>query len=54
MKEFDARTLCFGCKQSYMSAGFVIKPMLKQTVKQPCEICGRLGFEYEIKTKNIG
>ena len=47
MDSFDERTLCCRCANDYTMAGFELKPIYKQ-YREPCDICGRLGYEYYI------
>lgn len=44
----DVRTLCSQCKQIYETAGF--EPTINgwQDIKEPCDICGKPGYEYVI------
>lgn len=47
----DIRTLCQRCKSDYEDAGYEVV-FTRNKVKQPCDICGSQGFDYEIKVKN--
>ncbi len=42
------RTLCARCVNDYKIAGFFVEPSMHSTIKEPCDICGRLGFEYVV------
>lgn len=44
----NVRTLCSHCKEIYETAGF--EPTINgwQDIKEPCDICGKPGFEYVI------
>lgn len=46
----DIRTLCGSCKKAYETAGYkVIGPIPNQQLKQPCEICTKLGYDYLVE-----
>lgn len=49
-KEKNIRTLCYKCKQDYISAGYLCIS-LRGKYKEPCEICGKAGYDYEIRTR---
>ncbi len=42
------RTLCARCVSDYRTAGFLVAPYVYIKVKEPCDICGRPGFEYVV------
>jgi len=42
------RTLCARCVKDYKTAGFSVDPSLHSMIKEPCDICGRPGFEYVV------
>ena len=44
------RTLCHRCKQYYESAGYICISQWGQ-YKEPCDICGKSGFDYQIIRK---
>lgn len=44
----DIRVLCFFCKQDYIKAGYKIEWVLDQHYTQPCDKCGRPGYEQKI------
>lgn len=43
------RTLCARCVKDYRFAGFSVFFDTRSDIKEPCDICGRPGFEYVIK-----
>lgn len=47
----DIRTLCIRCKSDYEDAGYEVVFTCNK-VKQPCDICGTMGFDYIIKAKD--
>lgn len=51
-KEKNIRTLCYKCKQDYISAGYLCIS-LSGKYKEPCEICGKAGYDYEIRNRNV-
>ncbi len=42
------RTLCARCVRDYKTAGLLVAPYVDVKVKEPCDICGRPGFEYVV------
>lgn len=47
----DIRTLCYNCKQNYISAGFNLISFGNK-IKNNCDICNnKNGFDYEIQLK---
>lgn len=42
-------TLCYQCKSIFKMQGYEIK-RTERDIKEPCFICKRYGFEYEIKS----
>lgn len=45
----DIKILCYRCKQAYESAGYIVRRVPNNKIKDKCEICTRLGFEYYAK-----
>lgn len=45
----EKRTLCKSCAKSYREAGYRLFCKEFQFVFEPCDICSRMGMEYEIK-----
>ena len=52
-KEKDIRTLCYSCRQGYISAGFILR-RTASVVKDKCMICDRPGWDYEIEERKDG
>lgn len=44
------RTLCARCVRDYKTAGFSVVHSVNSTIKEPCDICARPGFEYVVRT----
>lgn len=44
-------TLCGRCKDDYRTAGFKVVPDYTNSIKSPCEICGRAGTDYFLITR---
>ena len=44
------RTLCARCVRDYKTAGFSVAPSVYNTIKEPCDICGRPGFLYVVES----
>lgn len=42
------RTLCARCVGDYKAAGFSVAHSVHNTIKEPCDICCRPGFEYVV------
>lgn len=49
MNDDNVRTLCPCCVGVYYDAGFNPVQIDNQTIKEPCDICGKPGFEYVIR-----
>ena len=49
--DLEERTLCKKCAQNYREAGFLLKVKRMQVILEPCDICKRGGYEYEIMKK---
>lgn len=45
----DTRILCRHCKSIYEDAGYRVVCVRAQLIYQPCDICGKRGFEYKVK-----
>ena len=52
--DLEERTLCKKCAQNYRDAGFILRVKEMQVILEPCDICKRGGFEYEIIKKSGG
>jgi hypothetical protein len=44
----ETRTLCKSCAGDYIEAGYFVKKKEFQFIREPCDICSRSGYEYEI------
>ena len=49
----EIRTLCKSCAGDYREAGYSVRKLEFQFIREPCDICSRGGYEYEI-TKPSG
>ena len=45
----DIRVLCYRCADNYRDIGYML--FRRNDFKRECFICGRLGFEYEIRKR---
>ena len=50
----ECRTLCKKCAQDYSEAGYILRKKDFQLIREPCDICLRGGYEYEIIKKSGG
>lgn len=44
----EQRTLCHRCAAAYRDAGYYIRRDYNATVKDSCDICGRMGWQFWI------
>ena len=47
----EQRTLCGMCAAAYRDAGYIVRRDYSVTIKDNCDICGRLGWDYYIWQK---
>lgn len=45
----EQRTLCYRCANNYRDAGYIIRRDYSITIKDACDICGRMGWQYWIE-----
>lgn len=50
----EQRTLCHRCAAAYRDAGYYIRRDYNATVKDACDICGRMGWTYLLERKRDG
>lgn len=50
----EKRTLCHRCAQSYREAGYILQHEDYCNIREPCDLCSRLGYEYEVLKKTGG
>jgi len=53
-EKMEKRTLCKRCAENYRTAGYLVKDMDFQYVREPCDICSHPGIEYEIAKRRGG
>ena len=46
--DMETRTLCHRCRRAYEESGYTLQ-RTGNRIKSACDICGRDGFDYEIK-----
>ena len=44
----ERRTLCPRCASDYRDAGYCVQRDCSVTIKEPCYLCGRMGWAYRI------
>lgn len=49
-------TLCYQCYSIYrdMPDRYIRRKDKTQTIKEPCDICHRFGYDYEILDREVG
>lgn len=48
----EQRTLCGMCAAAYRDAGYIVRRDYNITIKDNCDICGCMGWEYLVWLKN--
>lgn len=46
----NEKNLCPRCKSDYESAGYIVR-LIWSSNKEPCHICGRMGWLYDVIDK---
>ena len=50
----ETRTLCKKCADHYREAGYLLRVKEFQLIREPCDLCHRAGYEYEILNRSGG
>ena len=47
-------TLCAACVSDHFTAGYTLTPDYNVNQREPCEVCGRMGWTYWIDREHYG
>ena len=53
-ERMEKRTLCKRCADNYRTAGYILRGLEFQFIREPCDICSCPGIEYEVMKKSGG